>query len=96
MQPDDDYVARHVLVDGVVQGVGFRWYTMHEAQRRGLGGWVRNRRDGRVEVLICGPHPAVASMLNWLRVGPPSAHVKSIEVEESFERVHEFEMLATV
>ena len=91
-----DYVARHVFVSGLVQGVGFRWYTLHEAKRRHLGGWVRNRYDGRVEVVICGLHEDVASMLNWLRVGPPSASVSSIEVEEAEDMLHEFDMLATI
>lgn len=93
---DSGYIARHVFVSGIVQGVGFRWYTVHEAQRRHLGGWVRNRHDGRVEVLICGEPEDVASMLNWLRVGPTSASVSSIEVEDSDERLHEFDMLATI
>lgn len=93
---DSDLVARHVFVSGIVQGVGFRWYTVREAQRRRLGGWVRNRYDGRVEVLICGRPEDVASMLNWLREGPASASVSTIEVEESDERAHEFDMLATI
>jgi acylphosphatase len=96
MKPDDDQVARHVWVSGRVQGVGFRWYATHEAQKRGLGGWVRNRTDGRVELLVCGEHEQVASMLNWLRVGPSTAHVESIEVEESDEWSDHFDSLGTV
>ena len=41
-----DHVIRHIIVRGRVQGVGYRAFVEHEAQRRGLHGWVRNRRDG--------------------------------------------------
>ena len=45
---------RHVIVHGRVQGVGFRAFVEHEALRRGLEGWVRNRRDGSVEAVFAG------------------------------------------
>lgn len=97
-QTDDavEWEGRHVFVSGRVQGVGFRWAAMEEAQRRGLGGWVRNRRDGRVELVICGTHDAVLGMLAWLRRGPPAASVAGLEVEDSTERVFDFEMLGTI
>ena len=43
------FVARRLLIDGRVQGVGFRWHLHAEALKHELGGWVRNRRDGSVE-----------------------------------------------
>lgn len=46
--------ARRLTVRGRVQGVGFRAWTVREAKALGLDGWVRNRRDGTVEVLACG------------------------------------------
>jgi acylphosphatase len=48
-------IVRHVIVRGVVQGVGYRAWTEHEARRRDLAGWVRNRRDGTVEAVFFGP-----------------------------------------
>ena len=45
-------VRAHVLVSGHVQGVGFRWSVERVARGEGLGGWVRNRRDGRVEAAL--------------------------------------------
>ena len=52
-------LTRRLSVHGRVQGVGFRWQVCAEAQRLKLGGWVRNRSDGSVEILICGPEAAV-------------------------------------
>src|SRR6476661_6100802 len=65
------------------QGVGFRYAFADEARMRGLGGWVRNRRDGRVEALVSGPAPVVEAMIAWARVGPPAARVASVDVEEA-------------
>ena len=48
----------HVLISGTVQGVWFRAWTVQEAQKRGLDGWVRNRRDGDVEAVFAGPAAA--------------------------------------
>ena len=54
-----DRIARHVIVLGRVQGVGYRAWTEREAQARGLQGWVRNRHDGTVEAVFAGPADAV-------------------------------------
>jgi acylphosphatase len=59
----------HVLIRGRVHGVGFRAWTQHEAERRGLEGWVRNRRDGSVEALAQGNDAAVAALTAWARHG---------------------------
>lgn len=61
--------AVHAFVSGRVQGVGFRWSVRALAERQGLAGWVRNRRDGRVELVFEGPDEAVADALRWLE-GP--------------------------
>lgn len=73
-------VARHVLVSGRVQGVGFRWHTHSRAGELGLSGWVRNLPDGRVEAWVEGPEPAVEGLLAWLGKGPPAARVTGLEV----------------
>ena len=70
----------HVFVSGLVQGVFFRAETSRLARSRGLGGWVRNLPDGRVEAVLEGPGQAVASMLEWMRKGPRGAAVSSVEV----------------
>jgi len=75
-------ICRHVLVSGRVQGVGFRWYARETAERLGLGGWVKNLTDGRVELWLEGRDQAVEAMLVWLERGPPAAHVKNLEVVE--------------
>ncbi|TFD35331.1 acylphosphatase [Cryobacterium sp. TMT1-62] len=73
-------VRKQVVVRGVVQGVGFRYYTQTEARRLGLAGHVRNRGDGAVEVELEGDAATVWVMLSWLQHGPPSARVEAVEV----------------
>jgi acylphosphatase len=70
---------RHVTIRGRVQGVGYRAWVEHEALRRGLGGWVRNRRDGSVEAVFAGPPDMAAAMVAACRRGPPSAHVEGVD-----------------
>ena len=71
-----------MIVRGEVQGVGFRYFAHREATRLGLAGYVRNRRDGAVELEIEGPDAAVDRMLGWLRHGPASAVVDSLDVSD--------------
>jgi acylphosphatase len=92
----DERVGRHVVIRGLVQGVGFRWSMTQEARRLGLGGWVRNRRDGSVEALICGPNEQVAAMIHWAGHGPDGARVDGVEVEDSPERHEEFMQTPTI
>ena len=72
---------RRLVVHGRVQGVGFRASLAWEADKQGISGWVRNRRDGTVEALFCGSDEAVAAMIAWARRGPPGACVDRVEVE---------------
>jgi len=71
-------VARQIRVSGRVQGVGYRISLQDEAQRHGVTGWVRNRRDGSVEALLQGTGPAVEAVIAWARRGPPGARVESL------------------
>jgi acylphosphatase len=83
--------ARHVLVSGRVQGVGFRWHARAKGQDLGLAGWVRNLPDGRVEAWLEGDEGAVRAMLAWLERGPPAARVTGLEiVERACEGLTEF------
>ena len=73
-------IARLVTIGGRVQGVAFRHFTKLEARRLGLVGWVRNLDDGRVEVHAEGLPAAVDELTAWLRRGPPTAVVESVEI----------------
>ncbi len=77
---DVEEVCYRVVVTGVVQGVGFRWACIREAQRLGVGGWVRNRADGAVEVVVEGEPIAVEELLQWCARGPAHARVSSTDV----------------
>ena len=74
-------VARHFLVSGRVQGVGFRYFTQAAAVREGIHGWVRNLPDGRVEAAAEGEADAVERFERALRHGPPGARVDGVDVE---------------
>jgi len=76
------HAARHVVVRGLVQGVGFRHHTKVRARELGLVGWVRNRPDGSVEVWAEGDAGRVAELDRWLRIGPPAARVDEVEVRD--------------
>ncbi len=70
--------AVRVVIEGRVQGVWFRVWTIDEASRRGLRGWVRNRRDGSVEALFAGAAESVDDMVRACRRGPPAARVENV------------------
>ena len=71
-------LTRRLLIEGRVQGVGFRWALTTEAKALGLKGWVRNRQDGSVETLIHGPPDAVDALTVWAWHGPSSARVDRV------------------
>lgn len=68
-----------VRIEGRVQGVWFRAWTVEEATARGLRGWVRNRRDGTVEALLIGEEPALGEMEAACRLGPSLAAVTRLD-----------------
>jgi acylphosphatase len=69
----------HLVIRGRVQGVGFRAWTQHQGELRGLHGWVRNRRDGSVEAVASGPAPDVAQMIAVCREGPRGSVVSDVD-----------------
>lgn len=75
-------VRRQVLVEGRVQGVGYRVACARVAGAEGVAGSVRNRPDGRVEAVFEGPRDAVDRMVAWCRRGPRSASVRTVRVTE--------------
>ena len=70
-----------LTIHGRVQGVGFRAFVEDDAMRRGLEGWVRNRRDGAVETMIAGEERLVDEMIEACRRGPAAARVERVDVE---------------
>ncbi|MGF1792651.1 MULTISPECIES: acylphosphatase [Photobacterium] len=68
-------------VKGIVQGVGFRFHTVHEGLKDGLSGYAMNLPDGSVEVLACGSEDSVNKLLAWLESGPKTSRVDSIDAE---------------
>jgi acylphosphatase len=65
----------HFLIQGRVQGVGFRWYVHREASQLDLRGWVRNTEEGEVEVVASGTVADLANLRASLRRGPRGARV---------------------
>ncbi len=76
----------HVFIQGIVQGVGFRYHLRRMALSNGVNGWVRNLPDGRVEAVLEGEEDSVRKVLAWCRRGPSSAKVDSVVFfEESYK-----------
>ncbi|HLZ65679.1 MAG TPA: acylphosphatase [Aliidongia sp.] len=71
--------ALHLIVSGRVQGVGYRWWTVGTARALGLVGWVRNRRDGSVEILAIGGADALESLAAACARGPAAASVSAVD-----------------
>lgn len=72
----------HVVVSGNVQGVGYRYTARLQADRLGVTGWIRNRRDGTVEAEVEGSLAAVDDMLAWMAEGPPGSTVSDARVTD--------------
>lgn len=70
--------AAALRVEGLVQGVGYRWWAVAEARRLGLDGWARNRRDGSVQILAIGAPEAIDALEAACRTGPPAAQVAAV------------------
>ena len=68
-------IAVTFRVEGRVQGVGYRWWAVGEAERLGLSGWARNRADGSVEILAAGEPAAIDALEQACASGPPAARV---------------------
>lgn len=77
----NDHLERlSAIVAGRVQGVSFRYYTVLQAQKLGIRGWVRNLPDRTVEVCAEGPRAQLEEMLKFLHVGSPAAQVTHVSV----------------
>ncbi|MGO4377907.1 acylphosphatase [Pseudoduganella sp. RAF53_2] len=78
-------MAKRTLVEGLVQGVGYRYAFSDQAEALGLRGWVRNRADGTVEACVHGPDEAIERMVSWAQRGPSAARVSKVTVSDSDE-----------
>ena len=86
-------IRARLLVQGRVQGVGYRANTRRMANKLNLKGWVRNLRNGDVELLVEGPEVEVDRLIAWCHRGPTSAYVSKVRIEKS-EATREFDRFA--
>ncbi len=76
----NNITSAHLLVSGVVQGVGFRKFTQDRAVHLQLSGTVRNLPDGRVELHVQGEQQNIETLISNLKQGPPRAKVSKVEI----------------
>jgi len=88
-------VTKQLKIEGLVQGVGFRYFMQRSARTLGVTGWVRNRMDGSVEAVVQGSAEAVEAITELARRGPPSAHVTDIRISDADGRFGAFDLLPT-
>lgn len=79
---DTPSITCHLRITGRVQGVGYRWNMAQQATALGISGWVRNRRDGSVEAVLCGAADAVQTLIEWAHRGPEFGRVDEVVVTE--------------
>ncbi|MDN3653104.1 acylphosphatase [Thalassotalea ponticola] len=77
------YIAK---VTGEVQGVYFRSSAQSQAIDLSLAGYAHNQDDGSVEIMVCGEESNVMQMLEWIKEGPPDAHVENVTIEATHLR----------
>ena len=77
--------TERLRIDGLVQGVGFRWWAIRTAGRLNVHGWVRNRRDGSVEILAHGDQAALAALKVACEEGPRAARITALRSTERAE-----------
>lgn len=76
---------KRLMIEGLVQGVGYRYAFAERATALGLAGWVRNRSSGAVEACVHGPADAVQSIIEWAHRGPSAAQVSHVRVADDAE-----------
>src|SRR5262249_15920492 len=81
----EETMAKLILVEGLVQGVGYRYAFSDQAEALDLSGWVRNRANGCVEACVHGPDEAIARIVSWAHKGPSAAGVSKVTVSDADE-----------
>mgnify|MGYP000386239451 FL=1 len=74
-------IGVHIIVKGIVQGVGFRYYVYNYATKLGLHGFVQNLFDGSVEIEAYGERSLLEELIKAVKIGPRSAHVTEVNVK---------------
>ncbi len=82
MSDEPALVCRRWVLSGRVQGVGFRWFVLNNAQALGVRGWVSNTDDGAVEVVGLASEATIGRFGALLEKGPPAARVTGITIED--------------
>jgi len=92
-----EIVSAHILLGGIVQGVGFRWFVRREADRLGLAGTVRNLPDGRVEIRVDGERDTIDELVDVLKIGNGFSRIDSCEmnVSTTINDYKEFKIILT-
>ena len=84
----------HLIVKGKVQGVFYRASAKDMAIKLGLKGWVKNTKEGYVEIKVQGPEDVLEEFVKWCYQGPPGARVDNVDIEEkSFQAFEKFAIL---
>ncbi len=81
MDPNNEQNSLHAVVEGHVQGVGFRYFVKEKAESLYLNGWVRNRYDGSVELMAEGDSNRLQALLDAIRVGPSRSIVTNVKAD---------------
>ncbi|MBM4176095.1 MAG: acylphosphatase [Ignavibacteria bacterium] len=83
-----------IIVSGLVQGVGYRYFIYRHAVQLGLVGYTKNLIDGSVEIVVEGEKGSINALIQEAKVGPRSAHVKDLKIswEDSTNEFHEFKI----
>jgi acylphosphatase len=76
-----NYSRIHIIAEGLVQGVGFRWFVARRAEALGVKGWVRNLYNGSVEIEAEAERSLLEEFIKEVKVGPRSAHVTNLCIE---------------
>ena len=87
----------HIIITGVVTGVGFRWWLKKEAEKRNIYGFVKNRTEDEVEAVLLGEDKNVDELIKMVRKGPSSARVENLSIQnyqkeylrKSFDILHD-------